>query len=83
MEDYNFSQAEVINASQAFRGDFKPREEPKIDPVISEIVGKPIKVTNPTLISIVVKYKKARGDSDEPDNFLQNPDFIAELKEKL
>ena len=70
----------------SFRDAFRPNNpslEPKIDEEISKIVGKPIRVNNPVLIKLVAKWKKAKGDSDEPDNFLADEDKIKELREVL
>ena len=79
MGDYDFKPSEMINAREAFIPIIRPKVE-TIDKVVSEIVGKPIKTTNPTLIKLVTKWKKIKGDSDEPDNLLKNPEFIKELK---
>ena len=78
-DEGDFLQAERFGLGDMNRP--TPRPETPIDKVVSEIVGKPIKVNNPNLIKLIVKYKKLRGDSDEPDNFMENPDFIKELKE--
>jgi hypothetical protein len=72
------SPIEWVSARQRFNP--TPRPEPPIDKVVSDIVGKPIRVNNPFLIKLIVKWKKAKGDSDEPDNFMSNPEFIEELK---
>ncbi len=58
------------------------RERP-IDLAVSKILGKPILTTDPRLISLVVKWKKAQAsspDSERMDNFLNNPDFLVELR---
>ena len=60
-----------------------PRPETPLDEEVSKIVGKPIRVNNPALIKLVAKWKKAKGDSDELDNFLQDPIKIEELKTTL
>jgi hypothetical protein len=84
MEDINFSEPIVwINQRDRYKFDVKPHTEPAIDPIVSEIVGKPIKVNNPELFKLIVKWKKAKGDSDEPDNFFQDPAKIEELKRTL
>ena len=82
MLDYVFNPSEAINAREAFIPIIRPKT-PKVDEVISKLVGKPILITNPTLIKLVVKYKKQKGDSDESDNLLQNSQFIQELKSAL
>jgi len=56
--------------------------EPKVDEIVSKIVGKKIYTHDPRLIKLVVKWRK-RKSIDEDDNFLKNPYFIKELKETL
>ena len=74
---------EWISSKERFNPPEEKRE-PAIDKVISEIVGKPIRVSDPRLLKLVVKYKQQRGKDDKsPDNFLENPEFIKELKETL
>lgn len=73
----------VYNGKEAFMPTFKPKAEPKIDKMVTEIVGKPIKVNNPELIKIIVERSKARGDTDEPDNLFKDPVFIEEIKKRL
>ena len=82
-DEMDFLQSDVFSGADAFRPSFRPREEPKLDPIVSELVGKPIKVNNPKLIALIVKWKKEKGDSDEPDNFFQDPVKIEELKQTL
>ena len=53
--------------------------EPSVDEIVSKIVGKKVYTTDPRLISLIVKWKKQK-DADSPDNFLQRPKFIDELK---
>ena len=81
--DYDFKPNEAINYKEAFRPNIAPKAEPKIDKVISDIVGKPIMITNPKLLKLVAKWKKEKGDSEEFDNFLQDEAKIKELKEIL
>lgn len=58
--------------------------EPPIDEVISHIVGKKIYQQDPRLFKLILKWKKEKPqDSMEPDNFLENENFIKELKEIL
>jgi hypothetical protein len=73
-----------VNAKERFK--VEPRPEPSIDKQVSDIVGKEIRVNNPQLIKLIVKYKKLANkpeNSLEPDNYFNNPDFIKELKETL
>lgn len=56
----------------------------KIDPEVSHIVGRPIRVNDPRLTAVVVKWK--RKVNHDPDgtmtyNFMTIPGFIADLKE--
>lgn len=61
-----------------------PRLEPAVDEIISRIVGKKIYAQDPRLLKLIVKWKKGKSqDSMEPDNFLENSEFIKELKEVL
>jgi hypothetical protein len=54
---------------------------PKVDEVITKIVGKKVFTTDPKLIKLVVQYRKNKPlDAKEPDNFLYDPNFIRELK---
>ena len=77
----DFKQEDVINIRDMYK--VKPSTGPTIDKLVSEAVGKPIYVNNPILIRKVAEWKKAKGDSTEPDNFLADPDKVAELKEIL
>lgn len=62
----------------------KPSLEPKIDLAISKIVGKKIYQTDPRLLKLVIKWKGNKpNDSTKPDNFLQNPEFIKELRKVM
>lgn len=63
-----------------------PKIEPPIDKVVSSIVGKKIYLTDPRLINLVSKWRKQSNKSPnsmEPDNFLNDPNKIKELKEIL
>ena len=81
MED-DIQPSEWINARERFIP--PPKLEPPVDEIVSGIVGKKIYTHDPRLIKLVVKWKKGKSqDSMEPDNFLQNPLFIKELKEVL
>lgn len=68
------------------RQQFSPGKElkPKIDPVVSKIVGKKVLVLDPRLLSLVVKWKRESGntaDSDKQDDFFKQPAKIEELKQ--
>ena len=61
-----------------------PKLEPKVDELVSKIVGFKVYQLDPRLIKLVVKWKKGKSaDSMGPDTFLENPAFIKELKEVL
>lgn len=79
----NLRPEDFINFREAFRPTVNVRPEPPIDKLVSEIVGKPIRVNNPQLIALVAKWKKLKGDSESPDNFLTDPEKIEELKKTL
>jgi hypothetical protein len=60
-----------------------PKPQPKIDELVSKAVGKPIYVSNPILIRKIAEWKKEKGDSEEPDNFLSDQAKVDELKRVL
>lgn len=69
-----------INARDMFRP--RPRLEPPVDKIISQIVGFKVYTTDPRILKTVVKWKRRKqGSDDTPDNFLENPQFIKEIKE--
>lgn len=56
----------------------------KIDPDISHIVGKPIRVNDPRLVQLVVKWKKKMNydpDGTVAYNFTAQSGFVEELKQ--
>jgi len=55
--------------------------KPKVDMLISKVVGKTVLQRDPRLIKLIMKHRANKPfDSKEPDNFLQKPKFIEELK---
>ena len=61
-----------------------PKLEPKIDEVVSKIVGKKIYQLDPRLMKLVVKWKGSKPeDSKKPDNFFKDENKIKELKKVL
>lgn len=71
-----------ISAKEMYRTS-KSREEAKIDPDISYIVGKPVRVNDPRLVHLVVRWKRMMGY--DPDgvvsyNFLQHSGFVEDLR---
>ena len=80
MGDYDFNPSQIIHARDAFT--HKPKKkELIIDKVISEIVGKDVYTSDQRVMKLVIKYKNMKDNPDTPDNFLDNPEFIKELKE--
>ena len=69
-----------INANQRFTP--PPKLEPKIDVLISKIIGKTVYMQDPRLTRLIVKWKREKkGDDDTPDNYMSDPLKIKELKE--
>lgn len=62
-----------------------PTQRPVIyDEEVSKIVGLPIRMNDPRLIRLVVKWKKQFGSSEEGekmDNFMYRPECLKELKD--
>ena len=56
----------------------------KIDPEVSYIAGKPVRINDPRLIALVVKWKKkvnADPDGTEAYNFKMIPGFVEDVKQ--
>ncbi len=72
----------VLNPMDRFK--VEKRLEPAIDVPISKVVGFKVYQCDPRVLKLVVKWKKGKPqDSLEPDNFLENPKFIEELRQVL
>lgn len=83
-DDFIFTKADLINAREAFYPVIKPKEPPKVDAVVSRIVGRNILVNDSRLIALIVKWKKEskKPDSDtSPDNYFKDEAKVKELKE--
>ncbi len=82
MSDEIIKPEEWISSKELFR---VPKAlEPQVDEVISRIVSRKIYQRDPRLIKLIVKWKKGKSqDSMEPDNFLDDPRKVAELKKVL
>ena len=82
---YDFRPEDVIDQRERFK--VPKKLEPAVDEIISKIVGFKIYQCDPRVINLVVKWRKEKLgrtlDSNEPDNFLEKPKFIEELKEVL
>jgi len=87
MDEYiNKSELSVpfINQRERFIIPQKKELIPKIDELVSKAVGFKVFARDPRLIKLIVKWKKGKPqDSMVPDNFLQDPKKIEELKEAL
>jgi hypothetical protein len=62
----------------------KHREEPKIDPDVSHVLGQPVSVNDPRLMKVVIEWKKKMSLDTEGTaqyNFLQQSGFINDLRE--
>lgn len=77
MDEYDVKSNEWINARERFMP--KKIVQPRIDMLITKIVGKPVYNSDPRLIKLIVKYKKHKNNENEPDDFIHNPKFIKEL----
>jgi hypothetical protein len=77
---------EQINWDKAFNGNninslpIAPHREPKIDKVVSDIVGKNVYVSDKRLLDLIVKWKK-ECNPEEDNHFLEQERYINELKE--
>lgn len=79
------SKVEYINARERFAVPQR-RVEPMIDVEISRAVGFKVFALDPRVLSVITSWKKRMSKSDKdtnPDNFLQNPLFLKQLKESL
>lgn len=86
MDDWSFKESDIINARDRFI--VPKRMEPPVDEIVSDIVGFKVYSVDPRLIQLIMKWKKLKGSKDTvnssdpmPNNFLNNPAFIAELKQ--
>lgn len=77
----NLEPIEWVSARQRLNPSARP--QPAIDKEVSAIVGKEIRVNDPRLIGLVVKWKQESNkplDSSQPDRFLEDPNHVEELK---
>lgn len=80
MEDEQINWNKAYNSNNINSLPTMPYREPKVDKVVSAIVGKDIVVTDKRLLNLVAKWKK-ESNPNEPNNFMENEKFIEELKE--
>jgi|GEM_PF-2805850 len=80
MNEIDYQRDIVINANDRFKP--APSFVPKIDELISKLVGKTIYMHDPRLMRLLVKWKKGKSQNSMiADNFLDDPNKIKELKE--
>lgn len=77
-----FTKEDLINANQRF---IVPNRNsaPKVDVLVSKIVGKNIMQNDSRLINLIVKWKQESGkpeNSDDPDRYFDDPLKVDELK---
>ncbi len=78
MED-EFNPEDIIRPSDAFK--LPTKVEPRVDELVSKITGVKVFHNDPRVMKVVIAYKKGKPqDSMEFDNFLEDPQFIADLK---
>jgi hypothetical protein len=78
-------QNEYIDARERFNVP-KRDKTPKVDKYVSEKVGKTIYTNDPIVLKTIVGWKRqANKDEDDttPDNFLEDPKKVEELKKAL
>lgn len=74
-EEFDFEEARrVVSGAPAVK------QTPPDDPVVSKIVGKPVKVNDRRLLNLVVKWKKEKNNDEVDDNFFSSQEHIDELK---
>ena len=82
MEDFNIQGVKPIYASERRLVNLGKKKEPNYDPLVSKIVGKKILATDGRLIKLIVKWKADKTEqSTRPDDFMNDPEKIKELKE--
>lgn len=81
MDDIDWTKA--INAKQMYNPAPAREFEPKVDALVSKVVGFTVYTTDPRLLRKVAEWKSQKVDPDEQDNFLKDPRKVEELKEAL
>ena len=79
MDNINWNQA--INYKQIRNQPPKPKEPPKIDPYVSEIVGRDIMINDPKLIKWAADKSKQNKSDTIPTNMLEDKINRRELTE--
>lgn len=79
----DFNPADVINANERFL--VRKRQPPKVDTIVSKLVGRTVLVNDPKLIKLVAKWKQSDNKTDQPDerpdNYFEDPAKVKELKD--
>ena len=81
MDTGNLKASDFVNANERFS--LRQKLTPKVDEAVSKVVGKNILARDPRLIALIAKWKmqKRKPDSDlRPDNFLNDPEKVKELR---
>ena len=84
--DYKVPAGQWISANERFRAPKKIDLSPQIDELVSRVVGFKVFLNDPRLIQTIVKWKKQANRPDtylEPDNYLNDPKKVEELKRVL
>ena len=73
-----------LNPENRFKPPARSNLEPKVDEIVSKIVGKKIYLTDPRLLKLVIKWEKGIDENSlEIINHLADPHKVNELKEVL
>ena len=81
--DDDYSNLKWISAREAGRATLKPPAPPKIDQEISDAVGLQIYVGDPRVTKIITRWKQAKINPDEMDEFLKDGAKVDELRKTL
>ena len=58
------------------------RNGSRIDEEVSRAVVKPVLMSDPRLLKLIVQWKQKHAESDmRYDGYMRNPDFLVELKQ--
>lgn len=75
-----FTAKDLINVNERFRT--KPALIPKIDEAVTRAIGVTVYALDPRLLKLIASWKGNKpADSLEPDNFLEDPRKIEQLKQ--
>lgn len=77
----DISREEWLRSSTRNRNSMDARPMPKIDPIVSEIVGKEVSATDPRLIKWALGKSKKNRSETAPTNMLEDRVNRRELRE--